>query len=36
VKSDPTKNIDDIISSIEAPKGFNPVEAVKEVRTRKG
>jgi hypothetical protein len=36
VKSDPTKNIDDMISSIEAPKGFNPVEAVKEVRTRKG
>jgi hypothetical protein len=36
VKSDPSKSIDDIISSIKAPKRFNPVEAVKEVRTRKG
>jgi len=36
IKPDPSKNIDDIISSIEAPKGFDPVEAVKEIRTRKG
>ena len=36
VKPDPTKNIDDIIGSIEAPKDFNPVEAVREVRIRKG
>ena len=36
VKPDPNKNIDDVISSIEAPKEFDPVEAVKEIRTRKG
>ncbi|MDR3223850.1 MAG: hypothetical protein LBT66_09010 [Methanobrevibacter sp.] len=35
VKPDPTKNIDDIISSIEAPNEFNPLEAIREIRTRK-
>lgn len=36
VKPDSSKNIDDMISSIEVPKDFNPVEAVKEIRKRKG
>jgi len=32
VKPDPSVNIDDMIGSIKAPKGFDPVKAVREVR----
>ncbi|MEA4957650.1 hypothetical protein SDC9_37496 [bioreactor metagenome] len=32
VKPDPTKNIDDLVGSIKASKGFDPVKAVNEVR----
>ena len=32
VKPNPTKNIDDMIGVIKAPKGFNSVKALDEVR----
>ena len=32
VKSDPTKNIDDMIGVIKPPKGFNSVKALDEIR----
>jgi len=32
VKQDPNASIDDMIGTIEAPKGFNSVKALKEIR----
>lgn len=32
VKKNPNKNIDDLIGTIKAPKGFNAVKAVQEIR----